>query len=45
MWSVIWKNDKGIYTAFTNVIFETEKKAVEFKRQIKNLCVKNMIAE
>ena len=37
MWSVIWKNDKGIYTAFTNVIFETEKKALEFKDKQKSM--------
>ena len=37
MWSVIWKNDKGIYTVFTNVIFETEKKALEFKNAQKSM--------
>ena len=37
MWCVIWKNDKSIYTAFTNVIFETEKKAVEFKDKQKSM--------
>lgn len=30
MWCVIWKKD-DIYSLFTNVIFETEKKAIEFK--------------
>jgi len=30
MWSVIWKID-GIYKVFTNLIFESEKKAIEFK--------------
>lgn len=31
MWCVIWKNDNNIYSMFTNVIFESEKKATEFK--------------
>ena len=31
MWCVIWKNDNNIYSMFTNVIFESEKKAIEFK--------------
>ena len=30
MWSVIWKID-GVYKVFTNMIFESEKKAIEFK--------------
>ena len=30
MWSVIWNVD-GIYKVFTNLIFESEKKATEFK--------------
>jgi len=30
MWSVIWNVD-GIYKVFTNLIFESEKKAIEFK--------------
>ena len=30
---------------FTNIIFETEKKAIEFKDETESLCVKNMIAE
>jgi len=37
MWCVIWKNDKSIYTVFTNIIFETEKKAVEFKDKQKSM--------
>lgn len=31
MWCVIWKNNGDLYTLFTNTIFETEKKAIEFK--------------
>ena len=31
MWCVIWKNNSDLYTMFTNTIFETEKKAKEFK--------------
>ena len=31
MWCVIWKNNSDLYTLFTNTIFETEKKAKEFK--------------
>ena len=31
MWCVIWKNNSDLYTLFTNTIFETEKKAIEFK--------------
>ena len=31
MWCVIWKNNSHLYTLFTNTIFETEKKAIEFK--------------
>ena len=30
MWSVLWNVD-GIYKVFTNLIFESEKKAIEFK--------------
>ena len=30
MWSVIWNID-GVYKVFTNLIFESEKKAIEFK--------------
>lgn len=30
MWSVIWNID-GVYKVFTNMIFESEKKAIEFK--------------
>jgi len=30
MWSVIWNVD-GVYKVFTNLIFESEKKAIEFK--------------
>jgi hypothetical protein len=30
MWSVIWNVD-GVYKVFTNMIFESEKKAIEFK--------------
>ena len=30
MWSVIWNVD-GIYKVFTNLIFESEKKAIEFE--------------
>jgi hypothetical protein len=28
MWCVIWKRD-NVYQVFTNLIFETEKKAIE----------------
>ena len=31
MWCVIWKNNSDLYTLFTSTIFETEKKAIEFK--------------
>lgn len=31
MWCVIWKNNSDLYTLFTNTIFETEKKAIEFR--------------
>ena len=44
MYCVVWKNNSDLYTMFTNTIFETEKKAIEFKDK-QNLCVKNMIAE
>ena len=30
MWCVIWKQDDE-YKVFTNMIFESEKKAIEFK--------------
>ena len=30
MWCVIWKQDDE-YRLFTNMIFESEKKAIEFK--------------
>ena len=37
MWGVIWKRDNDLYTFFTNVIFETEKKAIEFKDKQKSM--------
>jgi len=36
MWCVIWKRD-NIYQVFTNLIFETEKKAIEFKDKQKSM--------
>lgn len=36
MWCVIWKKD-NIYQIFTNIIFETEKKALEFKNKEKSM--------
>jgi len=36
MWCVIWKKD-NIYQIFTNIIFETEKKALEFKDKQKSM--------
>jgi hypothetical protein len=36
MWCVIWKKN-DIYQIFTNVIFETEKKALEFKDKEKSM--------
>jgi hypothetical protein len=36
MWCVIWKKD-NIYQIFTNIIFETEKKALEFKDKEKSM--------
>ena len=35
--SGIWKNDNNIYSMFTNVIFESEKKAIEFKDKQKSM--------
>ena len=31
MWCIIWKREDDKYSMFTNVIFESEKKATEFK--------------
>jgi hypothetical protein len=36
MWCVIWKKD-NMYQVFTNLIFETEKKAIEFKDKQKSM--------
>ena len=36
MWCVIWKQD-NLYKIFTNIIFESEKKATEFKNQQKSM--------
>ena len=36
MWCVIWKRD-NVYQVFTNLIFETEKKAIEFKDKQKSM--------
>jgi hypothetical protein len=36
MWCVIWKKN-DMYQMFTNVIFETEKKALEFKDKEKSM--------
>jgi hypothetical protein len=37
MWCVIWKKEDNIYQIFTNIIFETEKKALEFKDKQKSM--------
>jgi hypothetical protein len=45
MWCIIWKRDgSNLYEIFTNLIFESEKKAIEFKDKQKSMR-KNMIAE
>jgi len=36
MWCIIWKRD-NVYQVFTNLIFETEKKAIEFKDKQKSM--------
>ena len=36
MWCVIWKQ-KDLYQMFTNLIFESEQKAVEFKNKQKSM--------
>jgi len=36
MWCVIWKQ-KDLYQMFTNVIFDSEKKATECKKQQKSM--------
>ena len=36
MWCVIWKRD-NVYQVFTNLIFETEKKAIEVKDKQKSM--------
>ncbi len=36
MWCVIWKKN-DMYQMFTNVIFETEEKALEFKNKEKSM--------
>ena len=36
MWCVIWKRN-NVYQVFTNLIFETEKKAIEFKDKQKSM--------
>ena len=36
MWCVIWKKN-DMYQIFTNVIFETEEKALEFKNKEKSM--------
>ena len=37
MWCIIWKREDDNYSMFTNVIFESEKKAIEFKDQQKSM--------
>ena len=37
MWCVIWKREDDKYSMFTNVIFESEKKAIEFKDKQKSM--------
>jgi hypothetical protein len=36
MWCVVWKQD-DLYKMFTNMLFETEKKATEFKDKQKSM--------
>ena len=36
MWCVIWKRD-NVYRIFTNIIFESETKATEFKNKQKSM--------
>ena len=37
MWCVIWKKEDNIYQIFTNLIFDSEKNAVEFKNKQKSM--------
>jgi len=37
MWCIIWKREDDKYSMFTNVIFESEKKAIEFKNKQKSM--------
>ena len=37
MWCVIWKGENNKYTIFSNFIFESEKKAIEFKDKQKSM--------
>ena len=37
MWCIIWKREDDKYSMFTNVIFESEKKAIEFKDKQKSM--------
>lgn len=37
MWCVVFKNNSDKHTMFTNMIFETEKKAIEFKNKQKSM--------
>ena len=37
MWCIIWKREDDKYSMFTNVIFESEKKALEFKDKQKSM--------
>ena len=36
MWCVVWKQD-DLYKMFTNMLFETEDKAIEFKDKQKSM--------
>ena len=37
MYCVVWKNNSDLHTMFTNTIFETKKKAIEFKDKQKSM--------
>ena len=37
MWCVIWRKEDSLYQIFTNLIFDSEKNAVEFKNKQKSM--------
>ena len=37
MWCVIWKKEDSLYQIFTNLIFDSEKNAVEFINKEKSI--------